>query len=69
MDAIDSCTREDQVQAAKRYTELAFARTGQNLSPPVMGVFREMAHAKLRAAHRRLHVQDRHRADPGAKAA
>ncbi len=69
MEAIDSCTREDQLQVAKRYTELAFARCEQNLSAPMRGVFREMARAKLRAAYRRLRVQDWQRADLGAKAA
>ena len=61
MDAIDSCTRADQLAAATRYAELAFERTGKNLSAPLGGVFREMTLAKLRAAHRRLCVQDWHR--------
>lgn len=57
MDAIDSCTRKDQLQAARRYSELAFERTGENLSAAVRGVFREMTSAKLQAAYRRLRGQ------------
>ena len=69
MDAIDSCVTEGQLAVAARYSELAFRLAGQNLSPPVRGVFQEMTHAKLGAAGRRLCAQSYRREDLEANAA
>jgi len=69
MDAIDSCVTEGQLAVAARYSELAFRLSGQNLSPPVRGVFKEMTHAKLRAAARRLCAQSWQRDNREANAA